>query len=120
MAEQKNSYLVHILTGVVFFGGFLAFCSGKPDTSKGMRESDALLMCQMALKKISRDPEKADIPYVDDQGKGTEYYYAWGNSTKLVRMRNGLGLEVAATASCTVDGKTQRITSLTLDGKTIL
>ena len=82
--------------------------------------NDALTMCQLALKKASRDPEKADVPYVENMGKGDDYYFAWGSSTKMARMRNGLGLEVATSASCTVSHTQKRITSLTLDGKTIL
>lgn len=86
----------------------------------GLSHVDALTMCQMALKRVSRDPDNADIPYVSNMGKGPEFYYAWGPQTKVARMRNGLGLDVATTASCTVDATTKRITSLTLDGKTIL
>lgn len=81
---------------------------------------DALLLCQNALKRVSRDPEKATIPYVEDSGRGTESYFAWGPSTKMARMRNGLGLEVAASASCIVDRANKKITALTLDGKTII
>lgn len=77
-------------------------------------------MCQMALKKISRDPEKAEIPVVQNFGSETEFYFAWGSSTKMVRMRNGLGLEVAGSASCVVDKATKRFTSLTLNGESIL
>lgn len=82
--------------------------------------NDALTMCQMALKNASRDPEKASVPYVENQGSGDEYYFAWGASTKMARMRNGLGSEVAASASCTVSHSQKRITSLTLDGQTII
>lgn len=121
MEEQKSSNVVaKVLAAVIIVGGLLTFCTGKVDTSKGMRESDALWLCQKALKTISRDPENADIPYVSDQGQGSEFYYAWGTNTKVVRMRNGLGLDVATSASCIVDGKNQRITALTLDGKSVL
>lgn len=92
--------------------------SAKP---KNLGSSEALTMCQYALKKVSRDPEKASVPYVPDQGSGSEFYFAWGQSTKMTRMQNGLGIEVAATASCIVSKSEKRITtSLTLDGKTIL
>lgn len=87
---------------------------------KEMDSMDALFLCQTALKRASRDPEKAEVPYVPDMGKGKESYFAWGSSTKMARMRNGFGLEVATSASCTVDRPTKRITSLTLDGKSII
>lgn len=82
--------------------------------------NDALTMCQFALKKASRDPENADVPYVENKGSGDNYYFIWGATTKMARMRNGFGLEVATTASCTVSGTQKRITSLILDGQAII
>lgn len=82
--------------------------------------NDALTMCQSALKKASRDPDKAEVPYVENQGSGDNYYFIWGPTTKMARMRNGLGLEVATSASCTVSGTQKRITSLILDGQAII
>jgi hypothetical protein len=37
-----------------------------------------------------------------------------------MRMRNGLGLDVAATGSCIVSTSTRKITSLTLNGQSVL
>lgn len=106
-----------LATGVVALCAFVLFScvSGKP--KEDFSSSEALAICQTALKQVSRDPEKAEIPYVPNHGVGGEYYYAWGQQTKMLRMRNGLGLEVAATGSCIVDKSTKRITSLTLNGK---
>lgn len=98
----------------------LRACFGGEDKPAQFGHIDALGMCRMALQAASRDPEKADIPYVENQGRGDEYVYAWGAQTKMARMRNGLGLEVAASASCIVNGKTQRITTLTLNGQTLI
>lgn len=85
-----------------------------------MTATEALLLCQKAFRQISRDPENAKVPYVKDQGRGSESYFAWGASTKMMRMRNGLGLEVATTGSCIVDRTKHQITSLTVDGKSAL
>lgn len=82
--------------------------------------TDALWLCVSALKRVSRDPEKAEVPYVANQGSGGEFRFIWGANTKMARMRNGFGLEVATTASCTVNAAQKKITSLTLDGKQIL
>jgi hypothetical protein len=118
-----------VQAAVIIFGSYLVFScvSGGGSSSKSSGSSqpsfghvDALTMCQMALKRSSRDPDKAEVPYVNNQGSGNEFYYAWGPGTKVVRMRNGLGLEVAASASCIVDGSTKRITSLTLNGESII
>lgn len=80
----------------------------------------ALTMCQFALKKISMDPENAQIPYVPNFGTEREFYFAWGASTRVARMRNGIGFDVAVTASCIVDKRTKKITSLTLNGAQII
>lgn len=93
--------------------------SGKNAASSGLAEGTALLMCQTALQRAARDPENASIPYVKDQGRGDEYYFAWGAGTKPARMRNGMGNEVATSASCIVSKSQKQITSLTLDGQTL-
>lgn len=112
------------IVGAIAFSCAGSGGSGTSSTSRqqtsSFSELDALLLCQTALKRASRDPEKAEVPYVKAFGGSAEYYFAWGAQTKMARMRNGLGLEVAVGASCIVDKATRRITSLTLDGKTIM
>lgn len=98
----------------------LRACFGGEDKPEKFSHIEALGMCRMALQAAARDPEKADIPYVENQGRGDEYFFSWGAQTKMARMRNGLGLEVATSASCVVNAKTQRITSLTLNGQTLI
>lgn len=98
----------------------LSTCAGKSSQPDVFDHIDALVMCQNALKSAARDPENAEVPYVENFGRGDEYVYSWGAQTKMARMRNGLGLEVAASASCVVDGRSQRITSLTLNGQTLI
>lgn len=109
--------------------GFIAFKMASPGSESSSRASsapaalgdiDALALCQYALKRTAKDPEKADIPYVQNYGSGNEAYFAWGRDTKMARMRNGLGLEVAVSASCTVDRSTRKITSLTVEGASVL
>jgi len=121
-----------VQVAVIIIGSYMVFScvsgggsSGSSSKSSGSTQSsfghvEALTMCQMALQRSSRDPDNAKVPYVENQGSSSEFYYAWGPSTKVVRMRNGLGLEVAATASCIVDGSAKRIKSLTLNGETII
>lgn len=120
------------IVAAVIIGGFLYQSATREDRQRAtardaaaqaaapMSSLDALLFCQNALKRVARDPEKASIPYVEDLGSGMESYFAWGAQTKMARMRNGLGLEVATSASCVVDRASKRITALTVDGKSIL
>lgn len=97
----------------------VACISGQDRANKAPEAFDdmaALAMCQSALKRASKDPEKAEVPYVANQGSGDRARFVWGPDTKMARMRNGFGLEVATSAACSVTLSTKQITSLTLDG----
>lgn len=103
----------------------LSTCSGPNKTNtatsssatrSGVSQSAALTTCQYALKTMSKDPESAEVPYVDDFGSGNEFYFAWGVSTKPVRMKNSFGAMLSSGASCIVDKTTGRITSISLNG----
>lgn len=83
-------------------------------------EMDALYLCQQTIKSIAKDPENAVVPYVQNFGKGNEYYFAWGRGTTFARMRNGFGYDAPVSAACIVDGNKKRITSLTINTKTII
>lgn len=102
-------------------------CSPSPSGTRSQaaaafNSDDAFWLCRQALRMAARDAEKADIPHVPDQRRGSsdESHFAWNNSTRLTRMRNGLGLEVGVAATCTVSKSQKRITSLTLDGKQLI
>ena len=127
MSKKTNSAKPAMLAaaasiGVMIFVGasYVDWKDSSPTSAPGFGSTDALTMCQMAFKRISNDPDKASIPYVPDQRTGLESYFAWGASTKMMRMRNGLGLDVAVSGSCIVNHRTRKITNLTLDGKTII
>lgn len=92
----------------------------KNETKSSWNEISSLTLCQMAIKRRSRDPENAEVPYVKNFGSSSEHYFAWGADTKMARLRNGLGIDVASTASCTVDVDSRRITSLTINGETMI
>ncbi|MCD6663493.1 MAG: hypothetical protein LT082_08845 [Comamonas sp.] len=87
------------------------------DAGKQVKWSSALELCQGALKMIARDPEAAKVPVVYPMPGGADWRFLWAPHTKQVRMRNGLGVEVAVGAFCVVDEDTGRIKLLTLDGK---
>jgi hypothetical protein len=85
----------------------------------GLSHSYALMLCQTAVKSALVDPDSASVPYVESVGGGDEFYFAWGASTRTIKSKNRMGLEVASSASCTINGKTAEVTSLTVNGKTI-
>ena len=81
---------------------------------------DALYLCQQAMKSASLDPNKAEVPFVMPTSDAAEFHFSWGASTKRMRMRNGLGMDVPATGSCSVSKSAKRITYMTINGKTII
>lgn len=112
------------LTKVVAAGvvGWMAFAittqADKPQSDE-LREYQALAMCQEALTKASRDPASAEVPSVPNVGHA-DFYFVWNSQTKPTRMKNGFGALLAASASCTVSKETKRITSLSLDGQSLI
>lgn len=90
------------------------------NASSYINSTNALYKCQQAIKAASNDAGRTSVPYVPNVGSGSEYYFAWNNSSKLVRAPNGLGIEVGATASCIVDGSTGKILSLTVQGRSLM
>jgi len=111
-----------ILAALIFVV-FMIYRSANDYTAQPKSSNDwnyALLLCQQVLANASRDPGSASIPYVPNAGSGNQYYFAWGNSTTHAHMKNGLGIDVPVSASCFVDGNTNRITGLTLNGETLI
>ncbi|MEJ5031955.1 zinc ribbon domain-containing protein [Comamonas sp. MYb21] len=110
----------------ILYGTFVVVvaisCMSGGKTSNTPREfnaNEAIFLCQHAIKQVSRDPEKAEVPLVSNVGSGDEYVFVWGPQTKLTRLRNGLGLEVGVPAVCKVSHTKKNMTSLSVDGKTI-
>ncbi len=94
-------------------------CMGKSSTDGGMKDFQALALCQEQIKSASLDRASAEVPYVENMGTGGEFYFAWGAQTKPARLRNGAGLDATASASCIVNRATGQVTQLTLNGITI-
>ena len=91
----------------------------QPKKDAAMSHSYALMLCQTAVKSALVDPDSANVPYVESVGGGDEFYFAWGASTRMIKSKNRMGLEVASSASCMINGKTAEITSLTVNGTTM-
>lgn len=92
---------------------------GASTESARMSAPDALWLCQAAIKRATRDPETTDVPFVSEAPGDGAYLFVWGSGTRPVRARNGLGLPVAITAACTVDGYRRAITGLVVDGRVV-
>ena len=85
-----------------------------------MDRIEALTKCQMTLQRFSRDPETAKVPYVHGAEDASAFGFSWGASTKMMRFKNGLGLEVPVSAYCEISKTTGNILHLTIDGKSML
>lgn len=118
---RKTSTYKYILYGTLVLLVAIS-CMGGGKTSNTPREfnaTQAIFLCEHAIKQVSKDPEKAKVPMVSNVGSGDEYVFVWGPQTKLTRLRNGLGLEVGVPAVCKVSHAQKKMTSLSVDGKTI-
>lgn len=118
---KKSSTFKYILYGTFVVVVAISCMSGgkKSDKPREFNANEALFLCQYAIKQASRDPEKADVPYATNIGSGDEYVYQWSPRTKLVRLRNGMGLEVGVPAICKVSHSQKKVTSLSIDGNHI-
>lgn len=79
---------------------------------------DALNDCQMAIKQVSRDSTKVSIPYAEPMASGDEYIFSWPRGK--LRMPNGLGIVMPASASCSFDKTNGGISYLSINGKTVI
>lgn len=86
----------------------------------GISEVDAFRLCERAIRSRARDPDKAIIPYVNPMGDRDELVFYWNQQTRVLRLRNGLGLEVANTGSCTVQRIGRNVSSVTISGQRLL
>lgn len=86
----------------------------------GISEVDAFRLCERAIRSKARDPDKAIIPYVNPMGDQSELVFYWNQQTRVLRLRNGLGLEVANTGSCTVQRIGRNVSSITIAGERVL
>lgn len=91
---------------------------GHPDAK--VSDAQALITCQYAIKRVARDPDSAVVPNVGWLKGGADWRFLWNQGSRMVHMKNGLGLDVAVIALCVVDEVTGKIKLLTLDGKQLI
>lgn len=116
-ARQKITTAIAVAILVL---GLVAMCTQK-STPPTFGEAAAFGLCRDAIRAVSKDPDKAEIPVINNASPGgTEFYFAWGQSTQQLRLRNGLGIDVPASASCVVNAASRSVTSLSLNDKTLI
>lgn len=126
MRDTKNDIGIVQLLLIAVMAIFIVRCSADDNSKKSTAPDNAytvaqaFTLCQLAIKTYSRDPDTAEIPYVENYAsKPSEYYFAWGAGTQHIRIRNGLGLDVPVSAACIVDANTKAIVQLSINGQTI-
>lgn len=87
-------------------------------TQQRSAEMDALVDCQFAIKAASLNSDAADVPPVKNWGKPGDYYFAWPRGSSGLRLQNGFGAMLDASAACFHDGT--KITGLTINGKDVI
>ena len=92
----------------------------RPREPRAFGEADARILCADAIRAASKDPEKAEIPFVPAFSSGDEISMSWNAGVGMLRLRNGLGLEVPASAACVVSRAEKRVTVLSINGQTII
>jgi hypothetical protein len=90
------------------FGG-----GNKPPASastSGVTYEEALRACQSSIKRANGGIR--EVPRTQNRGSGGEFVLLWDNANP--------GGSPAVEASCTVNRQTGRVTSLTLNGKSVM
>lgn len=92
-------------------------CVGTKDTPSpsstsagGTTYDEALQKCQSRISMANGALQ--NVPRTQNRGTGGEFFFVWDNANP--------GSNPPVEASCTVDKKTGRITSLTLGGKSVM
>ncbi|WP_287917174.1 hypothetical protein, partial [Comamonas sp.] len=81
------------------------------------RANDAYTLCSRLIYRASRDPEKVVIPRIPAAENAEAFTFVWSANSQLVRVRNGLGLEVGTTAHCVVSKQEKQVRMFAFDGK---
>lgn len=90
------------------------------NTLKPLNKIEALTVCRKMIKRIADDPETTDVPYIEGSDAGVNFNFKWNKDSKLVRMRDHLGMEVGLPAFCSVNKVAREFTQLDINGKNIL
>jgi len=111
-----------VLFGLLVAGGVATCVTDKtqPPAEAGLSDGDAAYLCAQAIRAASRDAERAEVPTVLPVRSAGSVVFTWANNTRLLRLRNGLGQEVAATGVCIVDRSGGRIQQLVVDGERLI
>ena len=100
-------------------GVLLNWGSGVTTKPQTMGQEDALAACQTAIRRAAYDPESASVPAVPGVLANDHYRFEWDQSTRMVRLKNRLGLDGAVTASCAVEPNSGRFLHLIVDGQSV-
>lgn len=121
-APPKKSNLGTLLISAVVIGFVVYACSSTSNSTKSSTSSEmkGLFSCQQAIRMSATDPDKADIPYAEPRSVGSDYTYTWTNGANTIRLRNGLGIDTPASATCTVSKESGLVRILTINGRTVL
>lgn len=114
--------LAVIILPVVLVVKVMSWWSSEPEPkprttqTRPLSQSMALLHCQRAIKSVATNPSAARIPAVGVDESGAQFRYVWRHGGGL-RLQNGFGALMDASATCVISKSTRKITELTIDGR---
>ena len=93
--------------------------SAGSDANGPMKETKALAFCREAIRTFAKDPSNAKVPSAGATTYGETHHFTWAIGKNEVRLRNGFGMEIPASVSCSVNFMTRKVTSLTINGERV-
>lgn len=105
------------IIGSVAFIGLIVYFAAFPSTEKKRHEGvmQALAQCQSAIKSVAKYGNAETPPYIDNYGRGDEFYFVWPSGS--FHFANEFGAQEKMSASCIGVISTGLITQLTINGK---
>lgn len=119
-------FIIIVLPALVIW--FLAWATGalrdgssksEVAASTGIDRIEALVLCQQNIKRLSINPNTAEVPRANAIDNGETWRFLWNNDSGL-QLQNQFGAMIGVFGACSVDKATGKITNLRIDGETII
>lgn len=94
--------------------------SSGSDADGPMKETKALALCREAIRTFAKDPSNAKVPSAGAKTYGETHTFTWTAGANEIRLRNGFGMEIPASASCSVNFMSRKVTSLNINGQQVV
>lgn len=114
----RNAAIVGIVAFAAVWTARAIFSAPSPEKLQREAVGAALYRCQQAILKTAEYGGAETPPFVQNHGRGKEFYFAW--SRGKFEFSNGFGARIPMSASCIGNLDTGEITSLTINARDII